>query len=148
MCREELENTWAAREVLNLSTMPKPPTAQWIPDLVWSAYLKVMGPLAVWVTVGLYDEPVRELMGYSWSKRDAWLHRRFGRAVNLAFKCLPRRRRMHPRARAGWDRAEGRIPVDAPLLHTPARNLPPVEERGKGIHYLGSAGCAEVTPSK
>ena len=30
MCRNVLENNWAAREVLDLSTMPKPPTAQWI----------------------------------------------------------------------------------------------------------------------
>lgn len=110
MCWRNSENTWAAREVLNLSTMPKPLNAQWIPDRLWSVYLRLMEPFAVWVTVGLYDEPVRELMGYTWSARDAWLHRRFGRAVNLAFKALPRRRRMHPRARAGWDRAEGRIP--------------------------------------
>lgn len=140
MCREELENTWAAREVLNLKSMPKPLDGQWIPDWLWSAYLRVMEPFAVWVTVGLYDEPVRELMGYRWSARDAWLHRRFGQGVNLAFKLLPRRRRMHPRARAGWDRAEGRIPADAPLVHTPARNLPPITERDKGIHYLGAAG--------
>ena len=63
--------------------------------------------VAVWLTVGMYDEPVRELMGYTWSERDAWLHRSFGRAVNLVFKFVPRRRRMHPRARSGWDRAEG-----------------------------------------
>ena len=148
MCRNVLENNWATREVLDLSTMPKPPTAQWIPDRLWSAYLAVMGPFAVWLTVGLYDEPVRELIGYSWSARDEWLHRRFGQAVNLAFRCLPRRRRMHPRARAGWDRAEGRIPADAPLPQTPARNLPPVEERDKGIHYLGAVCPVQTAPSK
>ena len=70
--------------------------------------------LAVWVTVGLHDEPVRELMGYSWSARDAWLHRRSGQGVNLAFKLLPRRRRLHPRAQAGWDRAEGPDPGRCP----------------------------------
>lgn len=135
MCREVLEDTWAAREVLDLSTMPKPPTAQWIPDVVWSTFLAATGPFAEWVTVGLYDEPVRELMGYTWSPIDERLHWLFGRGVNLAFKFLPRRRRMHPRARAGWDRAEGRLPADAPLPQTPARNLPPEQERGKGIHY-------------
>ena len=140
MCRDVLENNWAAREVLDLSTMPKPPTAQWIPDVVWDLVLEVGGRFAVWLTVGMYDEPVRELMGYTWSERDAWLHRRFGRAVNLAFKFVPRRRRMHPRARSGWDRAEGRIPADAALVHTPARNLPPVAERGKGIHYCPVVG--------
>ncbi len=138
MCSEVLENTWAAREVLNLSTVPKPPTARWLPDRLWSALLAVTGPLVVWVTVGLYDEPVRALMGYSWSARDAKLHRLFGRAVNLIFTFVPRRLRMHPRARAGWDRAEGRLPADAPLPQTPARNLPPVDERGKGIHYEGA----------
>jgi uncharacterized protein (DUF2236 family) len=135
MCRNVLENNWAAREVLDLSTMPKPPSLEWIPNWLWALQLKVLEPLAVWVTVGLYDPPVRELMGYTWSARDEWLHRRFGSMVNLVFKLLPKRRRMHPRARAGWDRAASRIPADAPLVHTPARNLPPVEERDKGIHY-------------
>ncbi len=139
MCREVLEDTWAARQVLDLSTMPKPLNGQWIPDIAWSALMSVVGPVAVWVTVGLYDEPVRELMGYSWSDRDELLHRIFGRTVNMAFSILPRRRRMHPRARAGWDRAEGRLPADAPLPHTPARNLPPESARDKGIHYLGDA---------
>ena len=141
MCREVLENNWAAREVLNLSSTPKPPTAQWIPNWVWSALLKVINPFVVWVTVGLYDEPVRALMGYRWSARDERFHRLFGRAVNGAFKLLPRRRRMHPRARAGWDRARGRISADAPLPETPARHLPPVEEWGKGIHYVGGMGA-------
>jgi uncharacterized protein (DUF2236 family) len=93
----------------------------------------------VWVTVGLYDPPVRELMGYTWSARNERLHRLFGRMVNLTFMMLRKRRRFHPRARAGWDRATGRIPADAPLLHTPARNLPPLDARGNGMHY-----CPEV----
>ena len=135
MCREELENTWAARAVLDLGAMPKHPSLQWIPDRLWAAQLKLLEPLVVWVTVGLYDQPVRELMGYSWSPRDARLHRLFGRAVNLVFTVVPRRRRMHPRARAGRDRADGRIAADSPLVHTPARNLPPVSERDSGRHY-------------
>jgi uncharacterized protein (DUF2236 family) len=135
MCRNVLEDTWAARQVLDLSTMPKPPTAQWIPDVAWEVLMKLGGPFVVWTTVGLYDEPVRQLLGYDWTERDEWLHRCYGQAVNLVFKFVSRRRKMHPRARAGWDRAEGRLPADAPLVHTPARNLPPVEARGKGIHY-------------
>jgi len=137
MCREELECTWAARMVLDLSTMPKPPTAQWIPDRLWSVFLKAAEPFVVWVTVGLYDEPIRALMGYAWTARDRRLHRLFGRVVNLAFSVVPRRRRMHPRARAGWDRAQGRVPADAPLPQTPSRHLPPPEEWGSGIHYTG-----------
>lgn len=135
MCHNVLEDNWAARQVLDLSSMPKHPSLEWVPDWLWAAQLKVFGPFAVWVTVGLYDPAVRELMGHTWSARDEWLHRRFGELVNLAFKALPKRRRMHPRARAGWDRATGRSPRDAPLVHTPARNLPPVEHRANPMHY-------------
>jgi uncharacterized protein (DUF2236 family) len=78
---------------------------------------------------------VRELMGYAWSRRDEWLHRRFGNAVRLIFALVPPRCRKHPRARAGWDRATGRIPADTPLVHTPARNLPPLDERDNPKHY-------------
>ncbi|KWX24688.1 hypothetical protein AFM11_08445 [Mycolicibacterium wolinskyi] len=139
MCRNVLENNYAAREVLDLSTMPKHPSLQWIPDPLWKLNLKLLGPFAVWVTVGLYDPPVRELMGYTWSERDEKLHRLFGKLVHYTFKMLPKRRRMHPRARAGWDRATGRLPADAPLLETPARNLPPLDARGNPWHY-----CPEV----
>ena len=135
MCRSVLENNWAAREVLDLSAMPKHPSLQWIPDSLWRLQLKVLGPFVVWVTVGLYGPAVRELMGYTWSARDERLHRLFGRLVNLSFKVLPKRRRYHPRARAGWDRATGRIPADAPLVHSPARNLPPLDARDNGMHY-------------
>lgn len=89
----------------------------------------------VWLTVGLYDPPVRELMGYRWLRRDEWLHRRFGDIVRLVFALVPFRFRKHPRARAGWDRATGRIPADAPLVQTPARNLPPPDERDNPTHY-------------
>jgi len=74
-------------------------------------------------------------MGYTWTVRDDRLHRLFGGLVKMCFKVLPRRRRYHPRARAGWDRATGRIPADAPLVHTPARNLPPLDARNNGMHY-------------
>ncbi len=135
MCRNVLENNWAARSVLDLSAMPKHPSLEWIPDWLWRRHLKVLERFFVFVTVGLYDPSVRELMGHTWSSRNEWLHRRFGNLVNLAFKLLPKRRRMHPRARAGWDRATGRMPADAPLVHTPARNLPPVGHRDDGRHY-------------
>jgi hypothetical protein len=48
---------------------------------------------------------------------------------------VPPRYRKHPRARAGWDRVTGRIPAEAPLVHTPARNLPPLDERDSPKHY-------------
>lgn len=135
MCRNVLENNWAARAVLDLTELPKPPFAQWIPDPLWAAQRKLLAPFFVWVTVGLYDPPVRELMGYRWSRRDEWLHRRFGDLVRGVFALVPPRFRKHPRARAGLDRASGRIPLDTPLVQTPARNLPPEDERGNPKHY-------------
>jgi len=135
MCSEVLENNFAAREVLNLTALPKPPFADWIPGPLWVLQRKLISPFFVWVTVGLYDPPVRELMGYTWSRRDEWLHRRFSDLVRLVFAVVPSRYRKHPRARAGFDRARGRIPNDTPLVHTPARNLPPLDERGNPNHY-------------
>ena len=140
MCTEVLENNKAARDVLDLRGLPKPPFVKWMPDWMWSAQRKLLAPFFVWFTVGLYDPPVRKLMGYSWSRRDEWLHRRFGDLVHLIFSALPTRARMHPRARAGWDRATGRIPADSPLPETPARNLPPVEHRDNGMHYCPHVG--------
>jgi uncharacterized protein (DUF2236 family) len=136
MCREVLEDNKATRDVLALENYPKPPFAQWIPDRLWEKIQRnVVAPLMVWSTVGLYDSAVRELLGYRWSARDEWLHRRFCGAVRIAFSLLPKRARMHPRARAGWDRVTGRIAADTPLPETPARNLPPLEERGNPMHY-------------
>jgi uncharacterized protein (DUF2236 family) len=136
MCTEVLENNKAARDVLDLSELPKPPFVPWLPDWLWALQRKfIVAPLFVWVTVGLYPPSVRKLMGYNWSRRDEWLHRRFGNVVNVIFSALPKRARMHPRARAGWDRATGRIPADSPLPETPARNLPPLEHRDNGMHY-------------
>ena len=66
MCHNVLENNWAAREVLDLSTMTKHPSLEWMPDWLWrlqperrcSAFFN-------FTTVGLFDPPVRELMGYT-----------------------------------------------------------------------------------
>ncbi len=140
MCRNVLENNVAARAVLDLTELPKPPFAQRVPDWLWAAQRKLAAPFFVWLTVGLYDPPVRELMGYTWSQRDEWLHRRFGDVVRLVFACVPTRFRKHPRARAGLDRAAGRIPAGTPLVQTPARNLPPVDERDDPKHY-----CPDVS---
>lgn len=140
MCREVLEVNKATLDVLKLENYPKPPFAQWIPEWLWNRNQRhLVAPFMVWLTVGLYDPPVRELMGYTWSSRDEWLHRRFGDLVNVGFRLLPRRRRLHPRGRAGWDRAMGLIPADAPLPETPARNLPPLDERGNPMHYCPKA---------
>ncbi|PRC48522.1 hypothetical protein C6A85_79415, partial [Mycobacterium sp. ITM-2017-0098] len=121
MCTNVLENNWAAREVLDLSTMPKHPSLEWVPDPLWKLNLLIMQRFLLFMTVGLYDPPVRELMGFTWSPRQEWVHRRIGNALHLATKLLPDRVMMHPRKRSAMDRAFGRLPVDAPLVETPAR---------------------------
>lgn len=136
MCTHVLEDNKATRDVLDLSTLDVPPFLPWLPRWLW---LRVIRPQVergfVWLTVGLYDEPVRELLGYSWSARDERRHRRVGKAVELAFRLVPPRLRLHPRGRAGWDAARGRRPADAPLVQTPRRNLPPPEHRDDPRHY-------------
>ena len=135
MCRNVLENNYAARAVLDLSELPQPPFAEKMPDWMWRVQRAFVSRFFVWFTVGLYDPPVRDLMGYTWSARDEWLHRRFGRLVGAVFAVLPKRNRMHPRARAGWDRVTGRSARDSALPETPARNLPPLDERDNPMHY-------------
>lgn len=135
MCHNVLENNWAARTVLDLSTMPKHPSLEWLPDWLWRLNLNAMQRFFNFTTVGLFDPAVRDLMGYSWSPRQERAHRLFGKVVYRVVKLLPKRMMMHPRKRSAWDRATGRLPVDAPLVETPARNLPPVEYRGDPHFY-------------
>jgi uncharacterized protein (DUF2236 family) len=135
MCRNVLEDNWAAREVLDLSTMPKHPSLDWMPDWLWRLNVAGMQRFFDFTTVGLFDPAVRELMGYTWSPRQERLHRLFGAAVYQVTRVLPRRMLMHPRKRSAWDRAHGRLPADSPLVETPARNLPPVEYRDDPHFY-------------
>ena len=135
MCTEVLERNWAAVTVMDLSTMPKHPSLQWIPDPLWKLNLKVMQRFLTFMTVALYDEPVRELMGYTWTPRQQFLHDRLCEVITFAGKVLPKRSLMHPRKRSAVDRASGRLPADSPLVQTPARNLPPVEYRGNPNFY-------------
>ncbi|ORV44786.1 hypothetical protein AWC02_14745 [Mycolicibacter engbaekii] len=135
MCRNVLENNWAAREVMDLSTMPKHPSLEWIPDWLWALNLKVMQRFLTFMTVALYDEPIRELMGYTWSPRQARMHDALCMVITFVGKHAPQRWLMHPRKRSALDRASGRLPVDAPLVQTPARNLPPVQYRNDPHFY-------------
>ena len=135
MCANVLENNWAAREVMDLSTMPKHPSLQWIPDALWAQNLKVMQRFLTFMTVALYDPSVRELMGYTWSPRQQWVHDRMCDVITLVSKYGPKRRLMHPRKRSAMDRSQGRLPADSPLVETPARNLPPEEYRGQPQFY-------------
>ncbi|WP_199432233.1 oxygenase MpaB family protein [Qaidamihabitans albus] len=135
MCTEVLEDNKATREVLDIRAIAKPGGLRLLPDAAWRVLRVPIARSFVWLTVGMYDQPVRDLLGYRWSRRDERLHRLAGRAVNAAFKLVPFERRYHPRARAGWRRAAGKDPVDAPLVETPARNLPPLDERDSPTHY-------------
>ena len=133
MCREVLEDNKATRDVLDLTTMPAPPSVPWLPDWLWRPTRAVVARGFVWVTVGMYDQPVRDLLGYRWSTWDERAHRAFGAAVGLVFRLVPPRLRKHPRARDGLDRASGRLPASTPLVHTPERYLP--RDRTDPRHY-------------
>lgn len=74
-------------------------------------------------------------MGYTWSPRQQWVHDRLCDVITLVSKYGPKRRLMHPRKRSAMDRSQGRLPADAPLVETPARNLPPEEYRGQPQFY-------------
>jgi uncharacterized protein (DUF2236 family) len=135
MCHNVLENNWAAREVLDLSSMTKHPSLEWMPDWLWRRNVAGMQAFFNFTTIGLFDPPVRELMGYAWSPRKQRLHRLFGKVVYRITRLVPKRVMMHPRKRSAWDRAHGRLPADAPLVETPARNLPPMEYRDNPHYY-------------
>ncbi|MFC9832219.1 oxygenase MpaB family protein [Rhodococcus sp. NPDC127530] len=135
MCRNVLEDNKATRDVLDLSGLGVPPFLSWLPDPIWAILRIPVAKGFVWLTVGMYDQPVRDLLGYRWTTRDERLHTLVGRTVNAVFRLVPWRYRYHPRARAGWDRETGRTPAHAPLVHTPRRNLPPVDRRDDPQHY-------------
>ncbi|MFI5560886.1 oxygenase MpaB family protein [Amycolatopsis japonica] len=135
MCEDVLEDNKATRDVLEIQDIAKPHFLPWLPDFAWNLVRGQVARNFVWLTIGLYDPPIRERLGYTWTARDERRHRRVGKLINAAFKLVPRDRRYHPRARAGWRRERGELAPDAPLVETPARNLPPLSERGKPEHY-------------
>ncbi|QDQ96768.1 oxygenase MpaB family protein [Tomitella fengzijianii] len=135
MCAEVLEDNKATRDVLDLSALPRPPFLPWLPDALWRLQRPLLARGFVWLTVGMYDPEVRDLLGYRWTARDARLHRLVGRTVNALFRLVPPRYRKHPRARDGVDRAAGTVAADAPLLESPARNLPAGRYASGPQHY-------------
>lgn len=137
MCRYELRDHAAVRAVFDISSLPKPPWMVGVPEVVWRRLLaKPTERFFVWLTTGFYDEPIREMMALTWTERDEKRFRLLGRAVNLVMhRLLPHRFLRHPRPRDAWDRVRGRVPADAPLVESPARNLPPESERANPMHY-------------
>ncbi|WP_158885786.1 oxygenase MpaB family protein [Amycolatopsis anabasis] len=135
MCTEVLEDNKATRDVLDIGEIAKPNWLPWLPEFVWKLVRGTVARNFVWLTVGLYDQAIRDRLGFTWTARDARRHRRVGRLINLVFKLVPHDRRYHPRARAGWRRVRGEVAADAPLVETPRRNLPPLDERDSPTHY-------------
>jgi hypothetical protein len=60
----------------------------------------------------------------------------FGKLIALAFLAVPDEIRLHPRALAAYRRAEGRVPMDAPLVEAPEFVAPPRDRRGLPMHYF------------
>lgn len=135
MCRNVLRDHPAVRTVLDISMLPPPPAMSWMPRPLWRHQVGHVQRLFGWITTGLYDEPVREMLGLRWTARDERRLRLFGKTVNAVMTVVPPRYRRHPRARDADDRLTGRVPLDAPVLETPARNLPSGIERDNPMHY-------------
>ena len=135
MCENVLEVNKATLDVRDIRRLAKPPALPWLPDSVWRLLRIPITRQMLWVTTGMYPESVRRKLGLRWTRRDEIALRVVGRAVALGWNLVPFDRRMHPRARAAWQRARGEIPPDAPLVETPARNLPPESERDNPAHY-------------
>ncbi|MDA3649468.1 oxygenase MpaB family protein [Saccharopolyspora indica] len=135
MCREVLEDNKATRDVLDISRIGKPPALRWLPAPLWKLARIPISRGFVWLTVGVYDQAVRDKLGYRWTARDARLLRLLGRTLALAWRLVPFELRYHPRARAGWHRVRGKTPAGAPLVETPSRYLPPPDRRDDPKHY-------------
>ncbi|WP_326690036.1 MULTISPECIES: oxygenase MpaB family protein [unclassified Streptomyces] len=135
MAGEVLEDNRPTRDVLDLTLLAKPPALRLLPDVVWRAVRAPQARVSVWFTIGFFPPAVRRRLGYVWTARDERRLRRIGRLIHWSWKLVPPSRRYHPRAKAGWERARGRRDAGAPLVETPARNLPLPEERDWPQHY-------------
>ncbi|MGK5534355.1 oxygenase MpaB family protein, partial [Streptomyces sp. URMC 129] len=122
MCRDVLEDNKPARDVLDITAMPKPPALRRLPDPLWRAALRPTARALLWLTTGIYHPAVRDRLGLTWTDRDARRLRLLGRVIGHGWRLVPFDYRFHPRARDAWRRARGRVPADAPLVETPARN--------------------------
>lgn len=140
MCAEVLEDNQPTRDVLDVRRIAKPPSLRRMPDWVWAAVRVPLARFTVWYTVGFFPPVVRERLGYAWTRRDERLLWLLGRVIHHGWRLVPVSRRYHPRAKAGWARARGELPADAPLVETPVRNLPPPAERNAPTHYSPPAG--------
>ncbi|GAA1456697.1 oxygenase MpaB family protein [Williamsia maris] len=135
MCRNVLQDHPAVRTVLDITELPPPPWISWMPIPVWRTLASPVARGFMWITTGLYDQPVREMLDLQWTERDERRLRRLGRIVDGAFRLVPPRYRLHPRARDGWDRMSGRVGATEAFVETPVRNLPPPDQQDSPVHY-------------
>jgi uncharacterized protein (DUF2236 family) len=131
-----LRDYQAARNVLDIAQIAKPPLIRWMPDSMWHLVRVPLTRFLTWVTTGLLPEPVRRRLDLRWSRGDALLLRLFSNLIAVLFPVVPFDLRYHPRARDGWRRARGATTPDAPLVHSPTRNLPRPERRSHPGHYV------------
>jgi len=136
MCVDVLEVNKATLDVLNLEELAKPPMVPWLPDALWRLLRIPLNKAFLWITVAMFDEPVRRKLGFSWTERDERILRIVRFVVRNVWRLVPFELRYHPRARSAWRRARGKLPPDAPLVETPDRNLPPPEYRDSPHHYV------------
>lgn len=136
MCRDVLEVNKATLDVRDLSRIGRPPLMRWLPEPAWRWVRPPTARLMHWLTTGCYDPPIREKLGLRWTRRDEVLLTVVGRIFAAVWSLVPFKLRFHPRARAAWNRAEGRLPADAPLVETPPRNYPPPDKRDDPKHYF------------
>jgi uncharacterized protein (DUF2236 family) len=137
MCESVLEDNKATRGVLDLSELEKPPNLGWMPDAVWSSVLRpAVQSIFIWITVGMYDESVRRLMGFRWRPVDEFALRTLGRVVRYGWNLVPPRLRSQPRRWDALQRTRGKVPVDAPLVEAPDKFLPPPEYRDSPNLYV------------
>lgn len=134
ICREDLEMTKAARNILDMR-IPKPSFVL-MPTPMWDQLFKPMLSVQRWIATGLFDPIVREKGGMHWNAGDEILFRLFGKAVELAFAVVPEEIRLHPRALSAYRRERGEIPADTPLEEAPWFMAPPRDRRDNGMHYI------------
>ncbi|MDJ0029686.1 oxygenase MpaB family protein [Gordonia alkanivorans] len=147
MCRNVLRDHVSVRTVLDITQLPPPPFLSFVPKSVWDRYLVPQNQkLFMWLTTGFYDEPIREILGLEWTDADERRFRLLGKGINLVMhKMLPKRLLRHPRPRDAWDRVNGKVATDAPIVHTPKRNLPPLDQRDNPMHYCPVTAARRAT---
>lgn len=136
--REELEINQATLDIFTMR-IPKPKFVL-MPTPIWDQLFEPYMAIQRWIAAGLFEPAVREKAGMRWTAGDEALLRLFGKAVQLAFLAVPDEIRLHPRALAGYRRAEGRIPDEAPLVEAPGFMAPPPDRRGLPMHYFPRRG--------